>query len=240
MGFKSVISKCSRLLKKMVFPGLYENLKKRIIEVLEYLDFKGLNYGRSGNVSVRASREHIVITPSGRVKAKLDLGDLVVIDSSGRVIEGVFKPSSELPMHLAIYEAYEYVNAIIHAHSIYTSILSVTRESLPPILEEMVLYVGGDVRVADYAPFGTRELAENTVEALQGRKAVILANHGVVAVGVNLDDALEVLELVERAAQVYVYSRLLGRVTTIPLDVIEQQRKIFLERLKSGKNREEE
>jgi L-fuculose-phosphate aldolase len=219
---------------------LYEDLKKKIAWVLEYLEFKGLNYGRSGNVSVRASREHIIITPSGRVKARLDPGDLVVVDSNGNVIEGVLKPSSELPMHLAIYSAYEYVNAIIHAHSLYTSILGVTREALPPILEETVLYVGGDVRVADYAPFGTKELAENAVEALRGRKAVILANHGVVAVGVDLDDALEVLELVERAAQIYVYSRLLGRVTTIPLDVVEQQRKIFLERLKSGKSREEE
>jgi len=219
---------------------LYEDLKEKIVEVLAYLDSRGLNYGRSGNVSVRASSEHVVITPSGRVKARLSPGDLVVVDFTGSVVEGVLKPSSELPLHLAIYSAYDYVNAVIHAHSIYTSVLSVVREHLPPILEEMVLYMGGDVRVADYAPFGTRELAESAVEALRGRKAAILANHGVVAVGVNLDDALEVLELVERAAQVYVFSRLLGRVTTIPPAVAERQRKLFLEKLKPSGHGESE
>ncbi len=219
---------------------MYEDLKEKIVEVLAYLDSRGLNYGRSGNVSVRASSEHVVITPSGRVKARLSPGDLVVVDFTGSVVEGVLKPSSELPLHLAIYSAYDYVNAVIHAHSIYTSVLSVAREPLPPILEEMVLYVGGDVRVADYAPFGTRELAENAVEALRGRKAAILANHGVVAVGVDLDDALEVLELVERAAQVYVFSRLLGRVTTIPPAVAERQRKLFLEKLKPSERGESE
>ncbi len=212
---------------------MYEDLKKKIVDVLAYLDSKGLNYGRSGNVSVRASSEHIVITPSMRVKARLKPEDMVIVDFDGKVVEGVYKPSSELPLHLAIYRAYNYFNAIIHAHTIYTSILSVIRESLPPILEEMTLYIGGDVKVADYAPFGSKELAENAVEALKNRKAAILANHGVVVCGVDLDDALEVLELVERTAQIYVYSRLLGRVTTLPVDLIEHQRKLFLERLKS-------
>jgi len=99
----------------------------------------------------------------------------------------------------------------------------------------MTIYLGGDIRVADYAPFGTRELAENAVEALRNRKAVILANHGIVACGVDLEDALEVLELVERSAQIYVFSRLSSMVTTLPVDVIEQQKKIFLEKLKSRK-----
>ncbi len=214
---------------------MYEDLKKNIVEVLAYLESKGLNYGRSGNVSVRASREHVVITPSGLVKSKLKPEDLVVIDYNGEIIEGFNKPSSELLLHLAIYKTYEYFNAIIHAHSIYTGILSVMRAPLPPILEEMTIYLGGDIRVADYAPFGTRELAENAVEALRNRKAVILANHGIVACGVDLEDALEVLELVERSAQIYVFSRLSSMVTTLPVDVVEQQKKIFLEKLKSRK-----
>ena len=75
---------------------MYEDLKEKIVEVLAYLDSRGLNYGRSGNVSVRASSEHVVITPSGRVKARLSPGDLVVVDFTGSVVEGVLKPSSEL------------------------------------------------------------------------------------------------------------------------------------------------
>ena len=214
---------------------MYDDLKREIVEVLVYLESKGLNYGRSGNVSVRANGEHIVITPGGLLKSRLKPEDLVVVDYSGEIVEGFNKPSSELELHLAIYKAYEYFNAIIHAHSIYTGVLSVMREPLPPILEEVTIYVGGDVRVAEYAPFGTRELAKNAVEALRNRKAVILANHGVVSCGVDLEDALEILELVERAAEIYVFSRLIGRVTTLPVDVVEQQKKIFLEKLKSRK-----
>lgn len=212
---------------------MYEDAKSDIVKILKILEKKRLNYGRSGNVSVRIlSKGHVVITPSGFVKSALSPSDMLVIDMEGNVIEGKGLPTVETQLHLGIYREYEYFNAVIHAHTIYSSALAVARESIPPIIEEMVLYVGGEVRVADYAPFGSRELAENAVKALRDRKAVLLANHGVVACGRDLWEALEVLEVVERVAQIYVLSKALGKAFPIPSEVVEFQKTVFLSKLK--------
>ncbi|MEM4101385.1 MAG: class II aldolase/adducin family protein [Desulfurococcaceae archaeon] len=214
---------------------MYEELKVKIVEVMKFLEEKGLNYGKSGNASVLVrSKGHVVITPSGLDKSKLKPEDVVVTDLEGRVIEGFHRPSSELPLHLAIYREYKRFNAVIHAHTIYSTVLSVIRNPLPPILEELVLYTGGDVRVAEYAPSGTWTLAENVVKALKDRSAVMLANHGLVACGRTLEEALEVLVLVERAAQIYVLSRMLGSVSPLPPSSIEFQKRIYTERVSSS------
>lgn len=212
---------------------LYEEIKSEVVKVLKTLEEKGLNYGRSGNVSVRIpSKGHVVITPSGFVKSALSPKDVLVIDMEGNVIEGEGLPTIEIQLHLRIYEEYEYFNAVIHAHTIYSSALAVARESIPPIIDEMVLYIGGEVRVADYAPFGSKELAENAVKALRDRRATLLANHGVVACGRDLWEALEVLEVVERVAHIYTLSKALGRAFSIPSEVVEFQKTVFLSKLK--------
>ncbi len=211
---------------------MYREVRESIVNVLRVLEVKGLNYGRAGNVSVRIPNvNHVVITPSGFLKSALEPEDLIVIDLSGSLIEGFGKPSVEVPMHLTIYRRFSKVNAVIHAHAPYTTVLAVVRESIPPLLEEMVLRVGGEVRVAEYAPLGTQELAENVVKALEGRLAAIIANHGVVAVGKNLQEAMEVLELVERVAQIYIHAKLLGKVETLPQNVVENLKTLFLKTL---------
>lgn len=190
--------------------ALYTDLKARIVEVARLLEEKNLNHGRSGNISMRVpGSNHVLITPSGLVKSRLNTDDIVVIDTEGRVVEGRWKPSSEVNMHLAIYKARNDVNAIIHAHTVYSTVLAVARKPLPPIIEEAVLFLGGEVRVAEFAPYGTVQLAENVVRALGDRKAVLLASHGVVAVGGSLEEAVEVLSLLERLSQVYVLSEIL-------------------------------
>ncbi|MCY0867712.1 MAG: class II aldolase/adducin family protein [Desulfurococcus sp.] len=190
--------------------ALYTDLKARIVEVARLLEEKNLNHGRSGNISMRVpDSNHVLITPSGLVKSRLNTDDIVVIDTEGRVVEGRWKPSSEVNMHLAIYKARNDVNAIIHAHTVYSTVLAVARKPLPPIIEEAVLFLGGEVRVAEFAPYGTVQLAENVVRALGDRKAVLLASHGVVAVGGSLEEAVEVLSLLERLSQVYVLSEIL-------------------------------
>ncbi len=231
--FKEGILRSSSLTDFSGVIALYEDVKSDVARVLKILEEKGLNYGRSGNVSVRIpDKGHIVITPSGLVKSALSPKDLLVIDIEGNVIEGDGSPTVETPLHLGIYREYEYFNAVIHAHTIYSSALAVARESIPPIIEEMVLYIGGEVRVADYAPFGSKELAENAVKALRDRRAVLLANHGVVACGRDLWEALEVLEVVERVAHIYVLSKALGRAFSIPREVAEFQKTVFLAKLK--------
>lgn len=212
---------------------MYEEHKVEIVKALQYMEDKGWNFGRAGNVSVfLRDKEHVLVTPTGIPKAKLKPEDILVVDVNGSLVEGYGRPTIELPMHLAIYKAYDHVNAIIHAHGLYSTVLAVTREPLPPLIEEAVIVLGGEVRVADFAPAGTLELAENVVKALQGRKATLIANHGVITCGQNLEDALEVLGLVERLAYVYIHSKLLGRVHHLPSEVVEKWKSMFVEKLK--------
>lgn len=207
---------------------MYSDLKARIVEVTRLLEEKGLNYGRSGNVSIRIPGiNHVLITPSGLVKSRLNIDDIVVVDQNGVVIEGRNKPSSEINLHLAIYRTRGDVNAVIHAHTIYATALAVARRPLPVIIEEAALILGGDIRVAEFAPYGTIQLAENVVRALEGRKSALLANHGVVSVGESLEEALEVLVLTERLSQIYLLSELLtnGKTPLIPDEVISRLKK---------------
>ena len=205
-------------------------LRERIAWALRYMEEKGLNYGYSGNVSARAGPNAYLITPSGVRKAEVKPEDLLLVDGEGRIIEGAGKPSVELPLHLAVYRARPDVDAIIHAHPIYATVLSVLRLDLEPIVEELALYVGGSVRVADYAPSGTPELAENVLRALGDRNAAILANHGVLACGNDVDEALNVLECVESAAQIYLFSRLVGEPTKLPREVVDLEMALFRKR----------
>jgi L-fuculose-phosphate aldolase len=204
-----------------------QTLRERVAWALRYMEEKGLNYGYSGNVSARAGPGAYLITPGGVRKAEVKPEDLLLVDGEGRVIEGTGKPSVELPLHLAIYKARPDVGAIIHAHPIYATVLSVLRLDLEPIVEELALYVGGGVRVADYAPSGTEKLAENALKALGDRNAAILANHGVLACGSDVDEALKVLESVERAAQIYLLARLAGEPTKLPKEVVEHEVALF-------------
>ena len=202
-------------------------IRARIVWALKYMEKKGLNYGYSGNMSARAAPDAYLITPSGVRKAEVKPEDLLLVDGEGRIIEGAGKPSVELPLHLAIYKVRPDVNAIIHAHPIYATVLSVLRLDLEPIVEELALYVGGSVRVADYAPSGTEKLAENVLRALGDRNAAILANHGILACGNDVDEALNVLECVERAAQIYLLARLTGEPTKLPKEVVELEVVLF-------------
>ncbi|MEM4490079.1 MAG: class II aldolase/adducin family protein [Desulfurococcaceae archaeon] len=212
---------------------MYDDLKRQIVDVFRYIEEKGWNHGRAGNISIYIRKENrVLITPSGVPKSKLKPEEILVLDAEGNVIEGVGKPTIELPMHLAIYKAYDYVNAIIHAHGIYSTTLAIAREPLPALIDEMIIYVGGDIRVAEYAPPGTSELAENIVKALEGRKAAIIANHGLIACGRDLEEATEILGLVERISQAYIFAKLLGKVNLLPKEIVELHGKTFISKLK--------
>ena len=130
-------------------------------------------------------------------------------------------------MHVAAYRARPDVRAAVHTHSVYASVMAVAHRPIPPIIDEMVTSVGGDVPVTEYAFPSTEELAERAGSALKERNAVLLANHGVVGVGADLRDALSICELVERAAQVYVLASALGSVHALPNDVIAAEQELF-------------
>ena len=192
---------------------------------------KGLVVADSGNVSLRLAdtdgHDLLAITPSKRNLHKLTVEDIVVIDFDGNPVEGELLPSIESMMHIEIYKGRKEVHSVVHTHSIYASSLAVAGMSLPAILDEMVVNTGGEVRVADYGFPSTDDLARNAVAALRDRRAALLRNHGVVCVGASVQSALSLSELVERAAHIYVLSKLMGSPNTLPEGIIEVEKNIY-------------
>lgn len=203
--------------------------KMAVVEAAQAMARKGLVVGAAGNVSVRlgADEELLAITPSRTPYDLLDADAIQVIDFEGDPIEGEGIPSIESLMHIAAYRVRPNIGAVVHTHSVYASVLAVAHRELPPVIDEMVTSIGGEVPVAPYAFPSTEELAEGVGKALGHRNAVILANHGMVGVGQDLRSALTNCELVERAAQVYVLASLLGSVNRLPDDVVEAEKEIF-------------
>ena len=187
--------------------GKFTKTRKSIIEFGCMLLDNGLIVGTWGNLSARVDgTDYIAITPSGRNYRSLESEDIVVVDLEGTIISGDLKPSSEMALHLAIYKSRPDINAVIHTHSVFASACAVARQAIPPIVEDVVQLVGGTVKVAEYALNGSNQLAQNAVTALGENNAVLLANHGVVGCGTNLNEAKVACELVEKAAQIYIYA----------------------------------
>ena len=180
---------------------LHEIQRAEVAETALGLLTAGLIVNTSGNVSIRVG-DHVVITPSGRDYRSLTPRDIAVVDLKGRVAEGELLPSSETPLHLAVYESNPAVTAIVHAHSIYATAVSTVLDLLPTIHYQMV-DLGGAVPVAPYRTFGTDELAEVTSQALLGRSAVIMKNHGSLTTAGTLDRALERCLVLEWCSKVY-------------------------------------
>lgn len=168
----------------------------------------GLNRGAEGNVSLRWD-EGFLITPSGLPNDSLQAGQMVYMDLEGGW-QGPLKPSSEWRIHRDLYRARAEAGAIVHAHSPYAVSLACLRRPIPAF-HYMVAAAGGhDIPCAAYATFGTEALSANVLAALAGRRACLMANHGQVALGRTLDDALRLAEIVEELAAQYWRARLLG------------------------------
>jgi L-fuculose-phosphate aldolase len=161
---------------------MWEAEKKAVLETSRRMVESGLAVGTMGNVSVRLKgrdgSDLIAVTPSGCYCDMLAPADIVIVDFTGRTVEGEKKPSSELKLHIAVYQARPEVNAIVHTHSLYGSVLAVIGQKLPAIMDDQVFCLGGEIDVAPYALPGSRQLADNTVAALSTKNAVIIANHG--------------------------------------------------------------
>ncbi len=189
-------------------------------EVADYarrLHREGLILDYEGNVSLRLARyRRIVITPSRRSKSQLSQEQILLTDYDGKVIQGPSKPSMEIKMHLAIYNARRDVNAIIHTHSTYASALAASQKQLPVFLDEQAYFLRGDILCADYAPSGSVELAKSAVRSLDDRMAVLLANHGALSCGGTLEEAYRNAVLVEHAAEVYLLAKMIGGPITLP------------------------
>lgn len=177
------------------------DLRRALIATARAMNASGINLGTSGNVSARCGAD-VLITPTGLDYERLDPDDIVRLSPEGR-FTGARRPSSEWRFHLAIYAGRPEVGAVVHAHPTHATALACLHRDLPAVHYEVALAGGADIRCAPYATFGTAELAANVVAALESRRACLIANHGLVALGAGLDEALGLARRVEQLAAIY-------------------------------------
>jgi L-fuculose-phosphate aldolase len=180
---------------------LLPDAREAIVATCQELSRAGLVVGTAGNVSVREG-DLVAVSPSGLRYAGLTPELVGVHRLDGAAVEAVLAPSSELPLHLAIYRARAEVGAVVHTHSPAATALSALLDEVPPVHYYVAMF-GGPVRVAPYATYGTEELANNAVGALRGRTACLMGNHGAVAVGPDLAAAHDKSVYLEWLCEVY-------------------------------------
>ncbi|NNJ76881.1 MAG: class II aldolase [Anderseniella sp.] len=180
------------------------SLRRAVVETAQAMSAKGLSPQRSGNVSVRIG-DSILVTPTGLPYADYQPADMVKMSMDGVIAEDQKKPSSEAPFHLAIYNAFPDAKAIVHCHSMAATALACARMDIPAFHYMVAVAGGKKIPLADYATFGTDELATSAVASLSGGyKACLLANHGQIAFAGNLGKALELAGEVETLARQYI------------------------------------
>src|SRR5262245_19603167 len=143
----------------------------------------GLVEGTAGNISGRLADDLVCLTPSSIDYEAMTLDDLVVVDLDGSVVEGHRSPTSEKDLHLSVLRAYPELGAVIHTHAVYATMFALAHEPIPAVIEEVVVYLGGDVPCCDYKGTGTRALGDEVAAKLADRGAALLANHGLVTCG---------------------------------------------------------
>ncbi|WP_316750333.1 class II aldolase/adducin family protein [Streptomyces herbicida] len=193
-----------------------------VADACRRLGAAGLLMGTAGNVSVRVG-ERVAVTATGAVLAQLTAGQVTVVDLDGKVVAGTLRPTSELELHLGVYRRYG-AGAIVHTHAPMATALSCVLDELPCIHYQL-LALGGTVRVAPYATFGTPELAESVLRALEGRSSALMASHGALTHGPTLDKAVENALLLEWACGVYQHAAAIGT----PRVLDEQQQLAVIE-----------
>jgi L-fuculose-phosphate aldolase len=168
----------------------------------------GLVAGTAGNLSARCGDDLFAVTPIGALLANLEAEQVCVIDTAARVVHGNLQPTSEVDLHLGIYQRYD-AGAVVHTHAPMSTTLACSVDEVPCVHYQM-LSLGGAIRVAPYHTFGTPELAQAVLAALDGRRAALMGNHGAVTYGNDLDAAVEATLLLEWACGVYWRARLMG------------------------------
>jgi len=179
---------------------------------------EGLVAGTWGNISVRVSERIMAITPSGFDYLFMKASDIVMVDlETGEATGGT--PSTEKTLHAAIYRGRPEVNAIVHTHSMSVSTVAAARREVPPILDDLAQIVGPTLRVADYALPGSKKMGRTVMAALRGRMAALMANHGAIALGRTMGEALLCARIAEKGCRAFIESEFLGGAT--PLNRVE-------------------
>jgi L-fuculose-phosphate aldolase len=186
-----------------------QRLREELVTTARRMSDLGLTPGMSGNVSVRTTRG-LLVTPSGMPYSDLGPDDVVEVGLDGNIRPGQRTPTTEWQLHRDILGSRTDVQAIVHTHSLFCTTISTLRRPIPALHYMVVLTGGDDVPCADYATFGSAELASNAIVALGGGNACLLANHGMVALGGSLKEALRLAAEVETLASQYWHAAQLG------------------------------
>lgn len=178
-----------------------DSARERVAAAARRLAAGGLVLGTAGNVSERVG-DRVAVSPTGAVLAELTTEQVPIVDLEGHQTGGELEPTSELALHLGIYRRYG-AGGVVHTHAPYATALACVLEHELPVVHYQLLALGGPVRIARYATFGTDELAEATLDALDGRQAALMASHGAIAHGAGLEQAVENALLLEWGCELY-------------------------------------
>jgi L-fuculose-phosphate aldolase len=178
-----------------------QQLRAALLQTSRRMVEQGLNRGTAGNASVRCG-DNLLITPSALLVSEMSEQDMVLLAADGKVLQGG-KPSSEWRFHCDIIKARSDVGAVLHMHSPYATTIACLRRNVPAVHYMVALAGGSDIRCTQYSVFGEQELSDHALEALQGRRACLLGNHGMIALGRDLDEALAVAGEVEFLCEIY-------------------------------------
>ena len=185
-----------------------EIIKKEVCEAGKRLLKEGLVARTWGNVSIRVNERQMVITPSGRKYEELTPNDMVLVDIYTLKYEGSIKPSSELKLHCQVYKNRPNINSVIHTHQMYASIVAAAQKDVEVLQKEHQLILGATViKAAPYALPNTKKITVETENAIEQSNAALLANHGVVCIGTDLENAFEVARTLEKACEVFIESK---------------------------------
>lgn len=201
-------------------------VRQQIVEAGVRLCQRGYLSGTDGNISVRLDDDRIMVTPSGLPKGRMAPDELVIVDLRGKHLQGTLKPSSELAMHLKVYNSRPDIGACVHSHAPYCTAFAVAGIALAEdILPEVVVFVGG-IPLTDYAPPGTEAVALSLEPFLETNNAFLLRNHGLLTIGKTIDEAANRHETVEHFARIVHLARQLGNVEAIPSEDFQRLEKM--------------
>jgi L-fuculose-phosphate aldolase len=207
--------------------GTPEEIKAELLWVAQESLRTNLVHGTAGNFSARLPDGNVVLTPSSLAYETMTLDDLVVCDLDGNVVEGERGPTTEKALHLACLKAYDEIHSVIHCHAKFCTMFALTHQPIPCAIEEVEVFVGGDVPVANYKFTGSQELADEVSKWVGDRAAVLMANHGLLTVGKSPRDALKIANLVELTAEIIWGARMLGDIVPLPDTTREKMAPIY-------------
>ncbi len=203
-------------------------LRREIVAQCRRMNAIGLNQGTSGNISAR-SGDRLLITPSATPYDAMtpEMIAAMPVEGDYGAWEGPLKPSTEWRFHLDLIRARPEIGAIVHTHAIYSTTLAIARKPIPPLHYMIAAFGGGDIRVADYATYGTAELSRNVLAAMQGRSACLMANHGMLVAGPTLERAMWLAVELENLARQYVCTLQIGGPVLLDEAALAETRKSF-------------